>query len=970
MRPTELPADPMSDAEIQRLERSAFARALEKREALRKYAAFVSRQMGIEILFGERPEPGERGAIGLPAPETLREDEIDLLYGVLLREAGRARHSDAPPESFACLPTANALLLAEALESARVENVLAAEFDGAGEILSRLRSEQVLAPGMARKAFGWAQPEPSEWEALCHLAASELFFGPSAPLERIAPEPAARAAREGSARIGLPELLRQSPPSSFADCAALASALHRAYFSGSRKDDSEPLRVAERQAALQSAQALLEKTREQIRILEPQAKALSRALSGKRSQSLERELARQREIERLSRQADPLRSAMGLLQSAFSDLSRAQSDLSRAQAAAAKAEFSSERACSASDRLQELLGKLEAARAALSAARAAGEETKAAKLEDRLASLEARAESARKALQAQSDREARRKDASAALAKAGEDALREALRELEDASRGAGLPPAAERSLREALRDLARALDAPSQIAPSGAPGEAAPPATGACGSSGGFDGPASSGSAAGSCSGADASPLGAAMLRLQESMQTIQAPLSSMQESSQSLQSASRAEKSALREEGAAARALREQIAQLNREALEQAHQILTQAGLPSELMPEFVPTPGWEAADAAQKAFDALAAQELGVSVANGVGGGSLRAEIALGEALEAIDLSEFFRSRAGRGAIDSFSDPEGGSEGDASAGCFADPIGAAALESAPRHLASTTAFDTTRSLLSRKEGFDWAGELRSLAAPLARARRLFPAKMRAATKERHKGGQDEGRIDARSVWKLAAGMGDDFCEITRKTPHNRVSACVLADLSGSLDADPERSARLRQIAIVLSEGLSAASVRHEVLGHHAPHCPEMASVPSSPRHNRRAHRLETLVVRAFGSRGSEGLSHLEPQASDNCDGEALREAWKRLRREPTRQKALFVLTDGKPYLSDANPEILDADVRRAAREIRAQRGLVFGIGLGCSPSWLFGEEFSCRGDDWDSLFSFLERALSPPR
>jgi nitric oxide reductase activation protein len=128
------------------------------------------------------------------------------------------------------------------------------------------------------------------------------------------------------------------------------------------------------------------------------------------------------------------------------------------------------------------------------------------------------------------------------------------------------------------------------------------------------------------------------------------------------------------------------------------------------------------------------------------------------------------------------------------------------------------------------------------------------------------------------------------------------------------------------------------------------------------ASRRYARHANRLETVVYRRFTDRTSVALSELAVQCTDNADGESLRVAAGRLKRAPARQRVLFVVTDGKPYLSDGNVGLLDDDLRATLEECRRDKIDVFAFGFVDGPEAFYGDRY-CRITTYEDLVRFLD-------
>ena len=106
--------------------------------AFNNYAKFLSNKFNVSVVFDGVNAHTDGKTITLPNINGMSGDEIDFLYCVLLHEIGHIRHSDFSNDAFKKIKTENHFLVANAIEDARVENLLIKEFDGANEIFENL----------------------------------------------------------------------------------------------------------------------------------------------------------------------------------------------------------------------------------------------------------------------------------------------------------------------------------------------------------------------------------------------------------------------------------------------------------------------------------------------------------------------------------------------------------------------------------------------------------------------------------------------------------------------------------------------------------------------------------------------------------------------------------------------------------------------------------------------------------------
>lgn len=424
-------------------------------------------------------------------------------------------------------------------------------------------------------------------------------------------------------------------------------------------------------------------------------------------------------------------------------------------------------------------------------------------------------------------------------------------------------------------------------------------------------------------------------------------------------------------------ARADRQQAKSLNQKASTQAHQTMSALqdqmdaqGVQLDLVERMEEIDGWAEANQAQRDFDERATKELGQPVINGSGGGAgardVMEQISLKAAgIEELNPNEIFSGVEKLSPLSGFSQ-SGGADGGSSSAQDASGSSGAGLSSIKAHLVWRKDRDkvipapTRDARLIQKLASDWAPTIESV-------KRVIKSKLKPSFKTVYKGGREEGLLDARSIWKLAAHQGDDFFEIDSRRPDRKAAASVLVDVSGSLAAlGSESRDWIAGVALALSEGLDACGIDHEVLGHCAPHEPDFADQRIPATFNRKSCRLDLLVAKRFGERDRSGLASLAPQQADNSDGEALRLAVARLLKKPAKKRVLFMLSDAKPFMQDADTAILDEDLRRAVFEATQKGVRVISIGLGAHEHPVLGSAHASLQKPED-LARALERLLS---
>lgn len=382
----------------------------------------------------------------------------------------------------------------------------------------------------------------------------------------------------------------------------------------------------------------------------------------------------------------------------------------------------------------------------------------------------------------------------------------------------------------------------------------------------------------------------------------------------------------------------------------LRKVQQQLDESGLNAEIIPEFEGNTGWEASDDAQKDFDDRASIETGSLVVGGKSSNTrdiLTVLDAAKEKLSQIDLTKVFQAKNGLSQLDTFNVKSTKKSDQANR-----------LESSKPHVPVTTAYDALKQL-TYSDGTELAKLRVQHHADIEAVKAIFRQKFKAVKKLKYKGGQEEGSLDQRDLWKLASKSNDNYWEVTNPKFLNDTRATIAVDISGSMDQYEEQ---LKTIALMLSEGLSGCSVPHEVVGYHAPVCHEMRALPASEAYNRKAHRLETVVFKNFNDKSNLGIQNIKTHCADNSDGESLAFIGKRLLNEKAKRRLLFVLSDAKPYLADADVSILDEDLKKTLSWLQKNGIEVYAIGFDKQTGAFFTK--ACRFEKNADLVTYLRQ------
>lgn len=408
----------------------------------------------------------------------------------------------------------------------------------------------------------------------------------------------------------------------------------------------------------------------------------------------------------------------------------------------------------------------------------------------------------------------------------------------------------------------------------------------------------------------------------------------------------------------------LKEKLASESLNSLQKMQAELNEAGIPVNILPEFEKNEGWEEADVVQQEFDAQASQESNSMVVNGcsLNSSSSRDILTLvekaGSDLENVNLADHFKAENKMSKFDSFnevlSEMTYYSENDTK------------VYSAKRqHIPLTTQFDVVKTENKAKDLKSFTTLKVKMHADLFKIRRLFKTKLKFSKKDFFKGNQEEGGLDSRSLWKLPTKLDDNYFEVNRPKQVNKVAASIALDISGSMDKDEEIGKKIKEITLMLSEGLSECFIKHEICGFHAPVSQEMRSISKAGSFNRKSNNLETIVYKTFKDKVNSGINNLEIKCSDNSDGESLKIIAKRLMKENSKKKVLFVVTDGKPFLSDADIAVMDQDLKNTLNWLSKNKIEVFAFGFNDQPSKFYGERY-CKVSTLSDIITFCSKKL----
>lgn len=272
-------------------------------------------------------------------------------------------------------------------------------------------------------------------------------------------------------------------------------------------------------------------------------------------------------------------------------------------------------------------------------------------------------------------------------------------------------------------------------------------------------------------------------------------------------------------------------------------------------------------------------------------------------------------------------------------------------------------TTVFDSIKKENNSTELKEYSEILKENHIFFKNLKQVFQNKFKFARKDFWKGGKEEGDLDVRNLWKLPSRQGDDYFEISIPKFENKVAASILVDISGSQSKEnTDYGKKIQSLVIGLSKALEEVHIKHEILGYHAPICEEMREMASSSIFARRSNRLETIVYKESKQKEPIGVMNMELQMSDNSDGESLRIAIKRLKAIKAKSHMIFIISDGKPFLSDTDISVLDEDFKAALQDARKEKVQVFGLGYFNQLGSFLGDRF-CNTNFENNILQYFK-------
>lgn len=925
-------------------------------DKLDHFATFISLLTGameVQVSTAETPVPG---TIVLPRLENLDQDAIKVLYGLCLREAGYLSRSRKTVTEVAALHTQRELQAAFMLESARVERFLSRRFGGGAEVLDEHFGELVHNARFTNLILGVDPQKAQADEVFLYALRWQELGRPRWKWDQLFPK---NSWEKAIRFLDDPALVPyyDAPHRKFQDSVDRSRLALSAWYQATKTKDSTEVRVADnKQKAWEKAMENVEQN------LMKRVEKLQENLAEEMVKIEKYREDIQEEKARLAPFVDPLKDQQSLLQESaksYGKLSKEARTYNKAEKELLRLQKKLDSAQKQLDRIQNTKNKWEDR-----LAKASSSDEKIKRLEEQQGAINQKNQEQQARLD-EKDALLRNKE-SEILEKFAQDDLSESKREkleekLHDIQQKRQELQQKKQDLEEArqqqlqkLQDKLEQLEEAASVR-SDAQDIRSNQLSDQLEKSQETLGQQSQTHAKGQ-EKLDQSleELGRQMMRegVDVSMDDVKSTLENLSKDAtekakvdaeiKKLEAHLSALQEAMRESQKSVRAQTKKEEWNIQKELIKMEQSLGETGVNANLSKKMKLMEGWDEANQTQANFDDLASNELEMSVINGSGGGQGNRNMLMqvqevGDKIKDLDPNVIFADVQRLSPLSGFSE-SGVREGDGGVNKKT-PNETLGQLTVRRHSVWSKSFD--RIIPAPTRNAQLINQLRrQYATDIQKVKKVFTSRFKPSYKSKFVGNRDEGDLDSRSMWKLAAQQGDDFFEVIRKRPDHKGAATILVDLSGSCASwdrdEQDATTQIQALVLMLAEGFQAVNIPYEILGFHAPIEPSLATQPIPEIYNRKSCRLETIVAKGFRDKDLSGLASLVVQQTENSDGESLRIAVSRLAKQSGKSKMVVMISDGKPFMQDADPLVLDADLRLALEEAASKKIVVTGLGF----------------------------------
>lgn len=210
-----------------------------------KYAKFICEKFDISVQLESTRAETDGRTIYLPNVLSMTEKELDMMYAILLHEAGHIRYSTFSEEYFKSLKTKAHAFLANSIEDARIENLLMLDFGGAEEIFETLYCKYTQDKTLMKKVFKHDGSKPDLFATLAFHVHNVMVNCQTSTLKEISGARMANRVTRFWIDQDIDTLIAQNPMKGDADVIALTNEIYDRFITHFKiKDKTEKLDYA------------------------------------------------------------------------------------------------------------------------------------------------------------------------------------------------------------------------------------------------------------------------------------------------------------------------------------------------------------------------------------------------------------------------------------------------------------------------------------------------------------------------------------------------------------------------------------------------------------------------------------------------------------------------------------------------------------------------------------------------------
>lgn len=849
-----------------------------------KYARFICEKFDINVQLEATRAETDGKTIYLPHIMSLTPKELDMMYSILLHEAGHIRYSNFDESYFLSLKTQYHAFLANAIEDARIENLLMKDFGGAKDIFTKLYTEYTSDKKLMKKVFKHEGDKPDLFMTFAFYMHNEMVECDTSTLKEISGARTANSIIKFFNDYGIYDIIENEYPKNDKEVISLTNKVYDLFFNYfNKKDTSFAINYKQEIDTKNKIEKILDEIKNQAFKVEQSVKELKEQQS-----QVEHEIS-SFDIQN-SGKINPLISEINELSQSHknvvdkiewkSEYNNVQKQLQDLPQSISKLQSDLQKQIEEKNSIIEKMNSGKNGR---------GKELTPEQIEALKAKLETK--------------------------KRQEEKINSKIQQQQDMlSHNNPLNEQFQQEIQEH----------PEDCDPN-----------------------------------ADIEALSEQASSLQEQISKLQSEVNAINEQKKSLIQ----KKEQISEQ---IKKIQNKFAEQTAEKMFHLDSMGQNAYIDFDILPELNYQDSWPEASQTQQNFDEKASKESGKMVRNGQKGAGLFGSNVRDiitfidkkkEIVEEIDVLEIFKGKIHTSKLEDLNN-------DIKQTNYMEDRSVVGIFGTRRELIPfTTEFDSIKKENTSKDIAGFNQIVSENAVFFRDLKRVFAKNFKFSKKDFWKGGKEEGNLDVRNLWKLPTRQGNDFFEISNPKFENKVAASILVDISGSQNKEAtEYGKKLRSLVIGLSQALNEVHIKHEILGYHAPVCEEMRQLNASSIYARRSNKLETIVYKEVGQKDQMGVMNIEPQMSDNSDGESLRIAIKRLKTIRAKSHMIFIISDGKPFLCDTDMSVLDEDFKAALRLAVREKVQVFGLGFFNQLELFMGNRF-CNTTNNENVLKFFQ-------